>query len=181
MEDKDREDDVVLRFADGTEATAHLVVGCDGIHSNVRAQFRSDDPRYSGRIAYRGLVPIRDLESWWPFQTYSASWLGPKKHFLVFPISQNTILNVVAFVMAEADNTKESWTVTGDRDDLSRAFESFEPAVRRIISLMPKYPSKWILNDREPMDQWVFANGKVVLLGDAAHAVSVDLESFPMR
>ena len=36
---------------------------------------------------------------------------------------------------------------------------------------MDEKPSKWILNDREPLEQWVWANGKVVLMGDAAHAM----------
>jgi len=169
---QDRGDTVRLRFEDGTEATADLVVGCDGIHSNIRAQFRADNPRYSGRVAYRGLVPIKDLESWWPFPTYSASWLGPDKHFLVFPISRNKTLNIVGFVYSEGEHGMESWTATGSREDVAKEFESFEPTVRKTISLMQENPSKWILNDREPLDQWVFANGKIVLMGDAAHAVS---------
>ncbi|KAL1881462.1 hypothetical protein VTK73DRAFT_3524 [Phialemonium thermophilum] len=162
---------VELRFEDGTTAEANLVVGCDGIHSVIRGQFRSDNPKYSGRIAYRGLVPIRHLESWWPFQTYSASWLGPDKHFLVFPISRNTILNIVAFVTAEDDETKESWSVTGTRAEVAEAFASFEPTVRKTISFMNENPTKWVLNDRDLLDQWVYGNGKIVLMGDAAHAM----------
>jgi salicylate hydroxylase len=151
-------------------------VGCDGIHSKVRAQFATDDPHYSGRIAYRGLVPISELESTWPFPTYSVSWLGNDKHFLVFPISKNQTLNIVAFVATEEEQLgglKESWTATGNRDDVAKDFEDFEKTVRHIISLMPEHPSKWVLNDREPLPQWVFARGKVVLMGDAAHAVSI--------
>jgi 2-polyprenyl-6-methoxyphenol hydroxylase-like FAD-dependent oxidoreductase len=165
-----------LEFRDGTSATADLIIGCDGIHSNLRAQFRTDNPKYSGRIAYRGLVPIDKLKSWWPFQTYSVSWLGKDKHFLVFPISNNRTLNIVAFIATDESNLgdlKESWTATGDRDSLAKDFEGFEPTVRKIISLMPQHPSKWVLNDREPLKKWVFAGGKLVLMGDAAHAVSI--------
>lgn len=169
---------MTLKFRDGTEASADLVVGCDGIHSTLRSQFSADHPRYSGRIAYRGLVSISELQSWWPFPSYSTSWLGPDKHFLVFPISRNTLLNIVAFVTTDESalgGLKESWTATGHREDLARDFESFDGTVRRIISLMPENPSKWVLNDREPLDRWVFAGGKVVLMGDAAHAVSIYL------
>src|SRR4051794_5416061 len=125
---------------------ADLVVGCDGIHSNLRSQFRPDKPRYSGRIAYRGLVPITAIEDWWPLPTYSASWLGPDKHFLVFPISRNTVLNIVAFVYSEHEEAKESWTATGHRADVAEEFTSFEPTVRKLIDLMQENPSRWILN-----------------------------------
>ena len=147
-------------------------MGCDGIHSSIRSQFRSDNPRFSGRIAYRGLVPIRDLESWWPLPSYSASWLGPDKHFLVFPISKNTVLNIVGFVYSNDTEAKESWSSTGTREEVQAAFAEFEPTVRNTIALMNENPSKWVLNDRELLDQWVFGNGRIVLMGDAAHAVS---------
>lgn len=122
---QDNGTDVTLHFRDGTSATADLVVGCDGIHSMLRSQFSADHPRYSGQIAYRGLVSITpELRAWWPFPSYSASWLGPDKHFLVFPISRNTLLNVVAFVSTEEHalgGLKESWTATGRRGISSRS------------------------------------------------------------
>lgn len=77
----------------------------------------------------------------------------------------------MAFVYSEDEKAKESWTATGDRSEVAKEFESFEPTVRKTVALMQKNPSKWILNDREPLDQWVFLNGKVALMGDAAHAV----------
>lgn len=171
---QEKGDEVLIEFADGTDATANLVVGCDGIHSAVRSQFIADNPMYSGRIAFRGLVPIRELESFWPLPTYSASWLGKDKHCLMFPISQNKTLNIVAFVATEkADlgDLKESWTATGSRAEVMKHFEGFEETVKRTLSLMGPHPSKWLLNDRDPLEQWVWLGGKVVLMGDAAHAM----------
>lgn len=123
-------------------------------------------------MCYRGLVPIKDLETWWPFKSYSISWLGPDKHFLAFPISKNKTLNIVAFVYSDDERALESWTATGHRSEVQKEFESFDPTVRKTISFMNEFPSKWILNDRELLDQWVFGSGKIVLMGDAAHAVS---------
>jgi salicylate hydroxylase len=166
--------EVTVQFEDHTTATADLVVGCDGIHSTIRSQFVADNPQYSGRIAWRGLVPIADVEAWWPCESYSASWLGIDKHLLAFPISQNKILNIVAFVTADEStlgDLREGWTATGDRDDLAADFANFNPAVRRIIDLMPQNPTKWKLHYRDLLDEWVFFGGKVVLMGDAAHAV----------
>lgn len=163
-----------IDFTDGTSAEADLVIGCDGIHSALRAQFITDNPRYGGLIAYRGLVEMSKLESWWNFKTYSFSWLGIDKHILVFPVSRNKLLNVVAFVSTPEEDLadmKESWIATGDRVDLGKHFEDFPEAVRTIIGHMPSNPSKWKLNDRIPLEQWTFADGKVWLMGDAAHAM----------
>lgn len=161
-----------MHFADSTTAIADLVVACDGIHSNIRNQFVLDKPTYSGQIAYRGLIPISELRDW-PFETYSVAWCAKHKHMLVFPISQNKTLNIVAFVTEreeDVQDTKESWTSVCQKSDVERDFADFEETVQNIIKLMPDQPSKWRLNDREPLEQWHYFNGKVILLGDAAHA-----------
>lgn len=165
---------MIIEFLDGTTSEADLVIGCDGIHSALRAHFVTDNPRYSGLVAYRGLVPIEKLESLKNTPTYSMSWLGKDRHFLTFPISQNRLLNIVAFVSTaeeELSDMKESWIATGDRLDLERHFGDFAEPVKEIIGNMPLNPSKWKLNDRVPLEQWMFANGKVWLMGDAAHAM----------
>lgn len=56
-------DEVVMKFADGTEATADVIVGCDGIRSRVRRVLFGEEhpcafPTYTHKYAYRGLVPV---------------------------------------------------------------------------------------------------------------------------
>lgn len=151
------------------------MIGCDGIHSTVRAQYAKDNPEYSGRIAYRSLVPISEIKDWWGFDTYAITWVGKNRHFLCTPVSQNRFLSVVAFV-AETENNlgdlKESWTALGKKEDVFEAYKLFEERVQKVITLMPEQPSKWLINDRKPLDQWVYSGGKVVLMGDAAHAMT---------
>lgn len=162
-----------VHFADQTTADANLLIACDGIHSAVRNQFSVDQPIFSGQIAYRGVIQIKDIKDW-PFPSYSILWLAKHRHFLVFPISQNKQLNIVAFVTkgeSEVKDVEESWTSICDRKDVESDFEGFDKYVQDLISLMPEQPSKWRLNDRKPLDQWHYMNGKVVLLGDAAHAM----------
>ena len=51
-------DRVEVQFHNGTIADADVVVGADGIHSAVReAILGPESPRFSGHVAYRGLVP----------------------------------------------------------------------------------------------------------------------------
>lgn len=101
--------------------------------------------------------------------------MGKDKHLLVFPISENKLLNVVAFVSVEESELgdfQESWVAVGNRKEVVSSFQEFEPHARRILELMPERPSKWVVNEREPLEQWIYLNGKVALLGDSAHAMS---------
>lgn len=171
---EDLGDDLVsVHFADQTNVDVNLVIACDGIHSAVRNQFSVDQPVFSGQIAYRGVIQIKDIKDW-PFPSYSVLWLAKHRHFLVFPISRNEQLNIVAFVTkgeSEVKDVKESWTSICNRTDVETDFEGFDKYVQDLISLMPEQPSKWRLNDRKPLDRWHYMNGKVMLLGDAAHAM----------
>lgn len=59
---------VVCKFADGTQAEADAVVGCDGIRSGTRP-FVFDHkeelvkPVFTKKVAYRGLVPMKLAEA----------------------------------------------------------------------------------------------------------------------
>lgn len=166
-----------MTFADGTTAEADLLLGSDGIHSEVRKQFVTGSALYSGKIAYRGVVPVDKLPSpdTWPGRSQAVMWLARHKHFLVFPISRTRSLNIVAFAAKREDeipDLRESWTSTCDRAELEADFADCEATVQAIIRLMPARPSKWRINDHEPVAQWTFWGGKVALLGDACHATT---------
>ncbi|KAH8817164.1 hypothetical protein F5884DRAFT_748635 [Xylogone sp. PMI_703] len=167
-------DKVKVQFQDGTTATADLLIGGDGIHSAVRSHFAEDKPQFSGRVAYRALVPVDQLPSDWTDDIFVADWLSKGNQFLTFPISRNKTLNIVAFVQTPPEkvgNLQESWTSVADRSECEEDFKEFSSVVQKIISLMPAKPSKWALHDRIPLDQWVFLGGKVALAGDACHAM----------
>ena len=58
IEDKDGSP-IVMRFSDGTSVTADVVIGADGIHSNVRKYLLGTEaarPVFSGYVAYRGII-----------------------------------------------------------------------------------------------------------------------------
>lgn len=53
----------VMKFEDGSSASADVVIGCDGIKSRVRRSMFGENapcafPSYTHKYAYRGLIPI---------------------------------------------------------------------------------------------------------------------------
>ncbi|KAK3319049.1 hypothetical protein B0H66DRAFT_255486 [Apodospora peruviana] len=173
VEDISTNGGIKMTFSDETTASADLLIASDGIHSAVRKQFVSDTALYGGKIIYRGLVPISSLAGEWPLPSYAAMWIGQGKHFLTYAIAANKMLNVVACTTKSIDeipDLKESWSSTCDRRELEQDFgDCGDELVQKVVGLMDARVAKWRLNDRDPVEDWVFMDGKVVLLGDAAH------------
>jgi salicylate hydroxylase len=153
-----------VRFANGESVQADVVVGADGIHSELRPfVFPPSKPVFHGTISYRGLIPGERLPGW-PMDRWQM-WAGPSRHFLVFPVRHGTMVNYVGFVPTD-EEMKESWSAPGDAAVLRREFDDWDPRVGEVLSQVDK-TFRWALYDREPLPGW--SKGRLTLLGDAAH------------
>jgi len=153
-----------VKFANGATAEADVVIGADGIHSELRPfVFPPSTPVFHGTISYRGLVTRERLPDW-PMDRWQM-WAGPGKHFLVFPVRHGTMVNYVGFVPTD-DEMKESWSAPGNPDVLRAEFEGWDPRIVRVLKEVD-HCFRWALYDREPLPTWT--KGRLTLLGDAAH------------
>ena len=161
FEQDDRQ--ATLTFANGNRAMADIVIGADGIHSTLQ-QFviAPSRPLFSGQVAHRGIVSAASV-GWRPGAM--RNWLGAGKHFLVFPVRANELVNYVGFVTTD-EQTRESWSAPGDPAALAREFAGWDPMVETILA-HAKSTFRWGLYDREPLARWT--NVRLTLLGDAAH------------
>jgi salicylate hydroxylase len=158
---------VTAVFANGTTARGDLLIGCDGVRSTVRARlFGTEDPRFTGYVAWRGLVPMERLSAALIVPD-SAVWIGPG-HFLTrYKIRRGELLNYIAIARTNAW-VEEGWTVRSTVDALLAEFRDFEPTARSILMATPPDQCfKWGIFDRDPLPVW--STGRVTLLGDAAH------------
>lgn len=161
----DSGDRVSLSFENGEAVEVEALVGADGIHSTVqRLLFGEQSPRFTGCVAYRGLIPaerVADLG----IPVEAQVWMGPGRHFVHYYVQEERLLNWVALV--EQDTwQRESWTDRGEVADALAAYEGWHRQIRRIIESVDE-TFIWALFDRAPLERW--SRGRVTLLGDACH------------
>ncbi len=156
---------IVARFENGAAAETDLLVGADGIHSNVRRlTFGPEKPRFTGCVAWRGLVPAERIAHL-DIEVASHNWMGPDAHCVHYWVAAKKLMNVVC-VVEHGTWTDESWTTRGDVAEVLRRYEGWHPIVRGLIGAFPE-TFIWALHDRAELPHWT--KGRVTLLGDACH------------
>ncbi len=163
---------VTLHTLQGLSLQADALVGADGLWSRVRQCLLGDDaPHVTGHVAYRAIVqqsalPER-LRS--PFVT---AWFGPRLHVVQYPVRCGEWLNVVAVVQGRLRGPEnQTWDHQAVAGEL-RAALSDAGAHAALLDLVNAIHDwrLWALCDRAPMrGAHEQAQGRVALLGDAAH------------
>lgn len=159
------EDNVTLHLANGEQVTGDVLLAADGVHSAIRRQmFGEGRARFTGIVAWRGLVPMHLLPRHMQ-QLVGTNWVGHGGHVVTYSLRRGELLNFVGAVERD-DWQVESWTEAGTREECSHDLARWHDDVQAIIRNIAT-PFKWALLGRDPLPH--FARGRVCLLGDAAH------------
>jgi salicylate hydroxylase len=141
------------------------VIGADGVHSKTReALFGPDAPRYSGVMAWRGVIKASALPERLR-EPYGSNWVGPGAHVIQYPLRNGELMNFVGAVEGNRWET-ESWSEKGTHEECLSDFKGWHEDVHALIKAIDT-PFKWVLKVRDPMPTW--SRGNVTLLGDACH------------
>jgi salicylate hydroxylase len=160
-------DGVTARFADGDMVRGDVLIGCDGLRSEVRRiLFGREQPRFTGQAAWRCLIPMDRVAHLMRGRS-AAVYAGPGAIFVRYGVRHGTVCNCVALVRTDSW-TEEGWSIPSSPAELLDQLSGWHPDVTGIIAQAPETAvHKWALFDRDPLSVWT--DRRVTLLGDAAH------------
>jgi salicylate hydroxylase len=162
-------DGVEMALADGHRVEGDVLIGADGLWSQVRRQGLTDGAaKPVGHLAFRALVRQTDLPAGLRSQFVNV-WLGPRLHVVSYPVRAGEMLNVVVIAQGEPPADVENWDHAGLSAEVCAALAGSCAPLLDLIESMPSW-RLWALCERAPLtaaDQMAF--GRVALLGDAAH------------
>ncbi|GAA3884868.1 FAD-dependent monooxygenase [Saccharothrix violaceirubra] len=155
-----------VTFAGGTRRTFDLVVGADGLRSAVRRLVFGADEEFvrhlGAQVAVFGADNFLELADW---QTWTQDEAGT---WCAYPVHGNARLRITVGVPTSADERREpdQW-----RAHLSERLAHLAGDTPRVLEAMRAAPDFYSAAMAQVvMDRW--HDGRVVLLGDAAHCPS---------
>ena len=159
----------------GEEIASDVVIIADGARSKGRKTVLGyeDKPLHSGYAIYRSFMKadtVRDdplINKFFERGDSVNLFLAPDMHGFVVTLRDGKEINAVLTHKDTAD-VQESWTKPGEKNDVLKLLEGWDPAVRRVWEKMETIVD-WKLVYRPCLDKWVADSGKIALMGDAAH------------
>ncbi|KIH93584.1 salicylate hydroxylase [Sporothrix brasiliensis 5110] len=164
----------------GVRHTADLVVASDGLHSVCRKIVlgHTSPPSPTGQMVYRVTVPTRKLAGVPQLEDLVAvprnnHWIGPHATVLSYLLQgvNEPLVNFVftcdaATYLADGVNTQ-----IGTADDVRARFRDWDPRLDAMLAHVDEVLA-WRLFTHHEIPRWAHAAHRLVLLGDAAHAMT---------
>ncbi len=151
-------------LSDGIEAEFDLVVGADGIHSSIREKILgAPAARPVGQVGWRFVLGGHPEISGWN------GWIGRDRGFLALGIGAGRI-----YCYADVRSNDPADPTRGDPSRLAEMFASFRDPVPALLAEMQPASDTWFAPVEE-VSPPIWSKGRVVVIGDAAHASSPNM------
>ncbi|SNS94853.1 2-polyprenyl-6-methoxyphenol hydroxylase [Asanoa hainanensis] len=158
---------VEASFADGTTATADVLIGADGIHSAVRRAIEptAPPPAYAGLVGNGGFAP--------PVSAVTAApghyeMIFGRRAFFGYLVAPGDEIWWFANVPHRPEPTRAELAAVDWRSRLRELFADDEGPALPIIDATPEFVPMDPISSVRGLRSW--HSNRVVLVGDAAHA-----------
>jgi len=157
----------VMRFANGREEIADVVVACDGVESAIRHQLIGDRPHYLGLSAISGSVATAERH---PLLADGPVLVIGEGASLILDQQQDTI--GWSLTLRTQQKELESLPPSALQERVRASTRQWYVPIREIVSTTPVEEITYLggFYDKEPLQH--ARAGLLVLLGDAAHPMS---------
>ncbi|KAF4447450.1 salicylate hydroxylase [Fusarium albosuccineum] len=168
-----------VELSNGSLLHADLIIAADGVLSRLRSKIlpSSDgslEPQISEFTFYGILVPVSELKKYPGTsrlydQTAVNSWMGQG----AFAVSRyNPPTGLAGLLLCIKDETDQQglWDENGDIEYVRRAFKGYCSEIETALRLADSC-DRWKLVEMPNLPSWTSQGGRVILLGDSAHAM----------
>jgi len=193
----DKGNGVTVNLADGSIADADVLVGSDGIWSAVRAQMYGEEMKksstdgkrkqgctYSGYTVFAGETVLSTPDY---YETGYKVYIGPQRYFVTSDVGNGRIQWYAFFALPPGTKKAPSGWGGSDRNEQADPKENLVEYIKslhegwsdEVMTVLDSTPPDAVeqrdLYDRAPEFLRSWADGNVVLMGDAVHPMMPNL------